>query len=222
MFLGNINPTSRLFQPSVLQMRKLNIINYLIVFRHPFRISLKKIYPFFTFRQKILACHTHNTVRLLQVCGNSSSGRKARSSYTVQQLQILNRRFLRSMYLAQHERSELAGMVGLSETQVSPLPDEYLWILRRLVLQARWVSNFTYTIISISKLNGSTFECLIIHATFEAYNGCFQALPQYLGQVKIWFQNRRSKYKKHIRAGHRRSHHAKSSPTQGPPRMHRK
>ncbi|XP_064111407.1 homeobox protein DLL homolog [Macrobrachium nipponense] len=57
-----------------------------------------------------------------QVAGGGSSTttstRKARSSYTFQQLQQLNRRFQRSMYLAQHERGELAAMVGLSQTQV--------------------------------------------------------------------------------------------------------
>ncbi|XP_063600002.1 homeobox protein DLL-1-like [Penaeus indicus] len=50
--------------------------------------------------------------------GGGGSTRKARSSYTFQQLQQLNRRFQRTMYLAQHERGELAAMVGLSETQV--------------------------------------------------------------------------------------------------------
>lgn len=50
--------------------------------------------------------------------GSGSGIRKARSSYTLQQLQQLNRRFQRTQYLAQRERAELSAMVGLTQTQV--------------------------------------------------------------------------------------------------------
>ncbi|CAL4121371.1 unnamed protein product [Meganyctiphanes norvegica] len=50
--------------------------------------------------------------------GSGSGVRKARSSYTLQQLQQLNRRFQRTQYLAQRERAELSAMVGLTQTQV--------------------------------------------------------------------------------------------------------
>nr|XP_045585120.1 mediator of RNA polymerase II transcription subunit 15-like [Procambarus clarkii] len=62
--------------------------------------------------------HAHQGTGSGGSSGGGGSTRKARSSYTVQQLQQLNRRFLRSMYLAQHERGELAAMVALTQTQV--------------------------------------------------------------------------------------------------------
>ncbi|KAK3891153.1 hypothetical protein Pcinc_004943 [Petrolisthes cinctipes] len=81
--------------------------------------------------------------------------KKVRSSYTWQQLIQLNRRFLRSMYLVQQERQELADMVGLSQTQ-----------------------------------------------------------------VKIWFQNRRSKYKKLTRAACERRPPPTPSHPLSPPPLH--
>lgn len=45
--------------------------------------------------------------------------RKPRTIYSSMQLQILNKRFQRTQYLALPERAELAASLGLTQTQVS-------------------------------------------------------------------------------------------------------
>jgi NADH:ubiquinone oxidoreductase subunit E len=44
--------------------------------------------------------------------------RKPRTIYSSMQLQILNKRFQRTQYLALPERAELAASLGLTQTQV--------------------------------------------------------------------------------------------------------
>ena len=44
--------------------------------------------------------------------------RKPRTIYSSMQLQVLNKRFLRTQYLALPERAELAASLGLTQTQV--------------------------------------------------------------------------------------------------------
>ena len=45
--------------------------------------------------------------------------RKPRTIYSSMQLQILNKRFQRTQYLALPERAELAASLGLTQTQVN-------------------------------------------------------------------------------------------------------
>ena len=45
--------------------------------------------------------------------------RKPRTIYSSMQLQVLNKRFQRTQYLALPERAELAASLGLTQTQVN-------------------------------------------------------------------------------------------------------
>jgi hypothetical protein len=47
--------------------------------------------------------------------------RKPRTIYSSMQLQVLNKRFQRTQYLALPERAELAASLGLTQTQVEKL-----------------------------------------------------------------------------------------------------
>jgi hypothetical protein len=49
--------------------------------------------------------------------------RKPRTIYSSMQLQVLNKRFQRTQYLALPERAELAASLGLTQTQVTALED---------------------------------------------------------------------------------------------------
>lgn len=53
-----------------------------------------------------------------RVNGKGKKMRKPRTIYSSLQLQQLNRRFLRTQYLALPERAELAASLGLTQTQV--------------------------------------------------------------------------------------------------------
>lgn len=50
--------------------------------------------------------------------GKGKKMRKPRTIYSSLQLQQLNKRFLRTQYLALPERAELAASLGLTQTQV--------------------------------------------------------------------------------------------------------
>lgn len=47
--------------------------------------------------------------------------RKPRTIYSSMQLQVLNKRFQRTQYLALPERAELAASLGLTQTQVGKM-----------------------------------------------------------------------------------------------------
>ena len=51
--------------------------------------------------------------------------RKPRTIYSSMQLQVLNKRFLRTQYLALPERAELAASLGLTQTQVTARDDGF-------------------------------------------------------------------------------------------------
>ena len=102
-------------------------------------------------------CHYDNPPKLTL---KGKKIRKPRTIYSSMQLQVLNKRFQRTQYLALPERAELAASLGLTQTQVSKGEEER-----------------------------------IRHSSFDF-------------QVKIWFQNKRSKQKK---VGKNVSHHSSSS-----------
>ena len=54
----------------------------------------------------------------LRVSGKGKKMRKPRTIYSSLQLQQLNKRFVRTQYLALPERAELAASLGLTQTQV--------------------------------------------------------------------------------------------------------
>ena len=63
-------------------------------------------------------CHyeERNTLPKLTIKGKKI--RKPRTIYSSMQLQVLNKRFQRTQYLALPERAELAASLGLTQTQV--------------------------------------------------------------------------------------------------------
>lgn len=67
----------------------------------------------------VLADKSQLEETLGRVNGKGKKMRKPRTIYSSLQLQQLNRRFLRTQYLALPERAELAASLGLTQTQVS-------------------------------------------------------------------------------------------------------
>lgn len=60
-----------------------------------------------------------NSGMTTKLSGKSKKLRKPRTIYSSMQLQVLNKRFQRTQYLALPERAELAASLGLTQTQVS-------------------------------------------------------------------------------------------------------
>jgi hypothetical protein len=61
-------------------------------------------------------CHYDNPPKLTH---KGKKIRKPRTIYSSMQLQVLNKRFQRTQYLALPERAELAASLGLTQTQVN-------------------------------------------------------------------------------------------------------
>ena len=61
----------------------------------------------------------NNSSMTTKLSGKSKKLRKPRTIYSSMQLQVLNKRFQRTQYLALPERAELAASLGLTQTQVS-------------------------------------------------------------------------------------------------------
>ena len=59
-----------------------------------------------------------NTTSATKMNGKNKKLRKPRTIYSSMQLQVLNKRFQRTQYLALPERAELAASLGLTQTQV--------------------------------------------------------------------------------------------------------
>jgi hypothetical protein len=72
------------------------------------------------------AAATGGTTKL---SGKSKKLRKPRTIYSSMQLQVLNKRFQRTQYLALPERAELAASLGLTQTQVSSDKSVFFFIL---------------------------------------------------------------------------------------------
>ena len=66
--------------------------------------------------------------------------RKPRTIYSSMQLQVLNKRFQRTQYLALPERAELAASLGLTQTQVGELFKRYSRGIHSVILGEDLVS----------------------------------------------------------------------------------
>ena len=64
-------------------------------------------------------CHYDEREISTKVTIKGKKIRKPRTIYSSMQLQVLNKRFQRTQYLALPERAELAASLGLTQTQVS-------------------------------------------------------------------------------------------------------
>ena len=72
---------------------------------------------------QLVVSSNNNSVPKLTV--KSKKIRKPRTIYSSMQLQVLNKRFLRTQYLALPERAELAASLGLTQTQV-----KFIFVIR--------------------------------------------------------------------------------------------
>jgi len=77
--------------------------------------------------------HHHPPTKLTTIKGKKV--RKPRTIYSSMQLQVLNKRFQRTQYLALPERAELAASLGLTQTQVK------IWFQNKRSKQKKVVKN---------------------------------------------------------------------------------
>ena len=82
--------------------------------------------------------------------------RKPRTIYSSMQLQVLNKRFLRTQYLALPERAELAASLGLTQTQVKKSHVHCLSFASKFLIPmysaSRWRSGFKIKEVNRRKL----------------------------------------------------------------------
>lgn len=163
------------------------------------------------------------------VNGKPKKIRKPRTIYSSYQLAALQRRFQKAQYLALPERAELAAQLGLTQTQVSCVTprDTWYFLINQRLLESResgipnmdnhFLCNYpvmgkyaqhTLGLIQnvyfkkVKTLKDITFKIIryIQRFIFE-FSVALRLMYKLVPQVKIWFQNRRSKFKKLYKNG---------------------
>ena len=135
--------------------------------------------------------------------GKGKKIRKPRTIYSSLQLQALNRRFQQTQYLALPERAELAASLGLTQTQASPRSTPAKAPCSTLPDGSKDIFRIISIIIIIITIIPVLSPC--VKGAWNIFDSIFNSIPLFpfslSFQVKIWFQNKRSKFKKLMKQG---------------------